>query len=204
MPQSRIPAVSRVQEVFEQVLALPEFRDLTASPLARVLEAVVDALGRFFARWLPTVEDSQIRLVSWLLLVGTAIAGAYLGVRWIAGRLPGTPRRGRDTSSRPAPRDAAGWGKWARAEALAGRLSEAATGLYQAVILHLEARGALRYGEWKTPGDYALEVSTEEALHAPFRSFLGQFVEVAFGPEEPTPEALGSLFAGAERLGCPI
>ena len=205
MQQSGMPAPDRVQEVLHQVLAQPEFQYSGMSPIMRWIQAVLGFVARFLERWLPTLGDSQARFLSWLLLGVTVAFGGYLVTGWILGRRPTTRLgRGGDVSLGSEALDAAGWGEWARAKARAGRLREAATGRYQSAILHLDSQGALRYREWKTPGDYALEMSDEEALRAPFLDFLGRFVEVAFGPHEPTPEAFESLSAGAKRLGCPI
>ncbi len=205
MQQSGMPAPSRVQEVLDQVLAQPEFQYAGASPLVRLWQGAWDLIRRFVERWLPTLGDSQIRFMSWLLLIVTVSFSGYLVTRWILGRRPTVrSRRGGEVSLPSEPLDSAGWGEWARAKARAGLLREAATGRYQSAILHLDSRGALRYREWKTPGDYALEMSDEEALRAPFLDFLGRFVEVAFGPHEPTPVAFESLSAGAKSLGCPI
>jgi len=205
MQQSGMPAPGRVQEVLDRVLAQPEFQYAGTSPLMRWIQAALDFVGRLFERWWPALGDSQVRFLSWLLLGVTVAFGGYLVTRWILGRRPTTrSRRGGDVSLRSEPLDSAGWGEWARDKARAGRLREAATGRYQSAILHLDSRGVLRYREWKTPGDYALEMSDEEALRAPFLDFLGRFVEAAFGPHEPTPEAFESLSAGAKSLGCPI
>jgi len=205
MQQSGIPAPERVQEVFDQVLAQPEFQYAGTSLVGRWIAAAWDLIGRVVRRWLPALGDSQIQLLSWLLLAVVVAVGGYVATRWILDRRQTTrSRRPGDAAPRSEPLDSAGWAEWARAKARAGRLREAATGRYQAAVLHLDARGALRYREWKTPGDYALEMSDEEALRAPFLDFLGRFVEVAFGPHEPTPEAFESLSAGAKRLGCPI
>ncbi len=205
MRQSEIPAPDRVQEVLDRVLAQPDFQYAGTSPIMRWIAEALDSVGRFFERLLPTLEDSQIRFLSWLLLGLTVVFAGYLVTRWILGRqLAVRSRRGSEVPLPSEPLDSAGWGEWARAKARAGLLRAAATGRYQSAILHLDSRGVLRYRDWKTPGDYALEMSDEEALRAPFLDFLVRFVEVAFGPHEPTPEAFESLSAGAERLGCPI
>ena len=203
--QSGILAPDRVQEVFDQVLAQPEFQYAGTSLVVAWIQAALDLIGRVLGRWLPALGDSESRLLSWLLIAVTVAVGGYVATRWVLGRRPTTrSRRPGDVSPRSEPLDSAGWGEWARAKARAGRLREAATGRYQSAILHLASLGALRYREWKTPGDYALEISDEEALRAPFLDFLGRFVEVAFGPHEPTPEAFESLSVRAKRLGCPI
>jgi hypothetical protein len=205
MQQSGIPVPSRVQEAFDQVLTQPEFQYAGTSPVVRWVAAAWNWFGRMVRRWLPNLDESQIRLLSWLLLGAAVAVAVSMAVRWIRARRKGKRSGGATAVSRPSgPLDAVGWGEWARAKARAGQLREAASGLYQAAILHLDARGAVRFREWKTPGDYALEMSDQEALRAPFLDFLGQFVEVAFGPHEPTPETFASLSAGAERLGCPI
>ncbi len=205
MPQSGIPTPGRVQEVLDQVLAQPEFQYAGTSPLVGLMQAALDLIGRFVRHWLPALGDSQIRFLSWVLVAVAVVGVAYAATRWILGHRPTSrSRRGGDVPVRSEPLDSAGWGEWARAKAREGRLREAATGRYQSAILHMDSRGALRYREWKTPGDYALEMSDEEELRAPFLDFLGRFVEVAFGPHEPTPEAFESLSAGAKRLGCPI
>ena len=205
MQQSEIPAPGRVQEVLDQVLAQPEFQYATSSPIVRWIQAALDLISRFVRRWMPALGDPQVRLLSWLLVAVAVGVGGYLATRWIRGRrTTARSRQPGDVLPRSEPLDSAGWGEWARAKARAGRLREAATGRYQSAILHLDSRGVLRYREWKTPGDYALEMSDEDALRAPFLDFLGRFVEVAFGPHEPTPEAFESLSVHARRLGCPI
>ena len=90
---------------------------------------------------------------------------------------------------------------WAREAARAGRLREAATGVYQATILRMDARGSLRYREWKTPGDYALEMPDNEPSRAAFVDFLGRFLELAFGASEPTDEGFEAFSAAASRIG---
>jgi Domain of unknown function (DUF4129) len=213
MLQSRIPDVDRVRQVFEEVLSQPAFRTRAESPLSAFLHAigrpferffrsVGQAVGRLLARWLPGLDPGQICLIGWVALVALIGLLLYVLIHRFGGRqdAPRPPARAR---AAPADRTPAGWMSWARERAMAGRLRDAASGLYQAVILSLEARGALRYGEWKTPGDYAIEVSGDPGLRGPFRGFLAQFVAITFGPADPTPEALATLFDHAERLGCP-
>jgi len=202
MQQAPLPTAARVQEVFEEVLAEREFAVGDTPPLVRLFNRIIDAVQRFLSRWMPDLGEEQVRVLAWLLLAGTVVLSALVVWRWISDRGPRRRTAAGGSVAHEAPRDAAGWVSFARSEAAAGHLREAATGLYQAVIRHLETEGAVRYGEWKTPGDYALEAGRDPDLRGPFRSFLSHFVALAFGPSEPTREGLDVLFARAERLGC--
>lgn len=200
--QTSIPATAEVREVFEQVLSEPEFHYVGTSPLVSAVQAVTRWIRDLLNRLFPNLGEAEIRIVSWVLLGVCVLFTIHLLLRWFRdGKIPGRRHRAPDTAALTRPRDAAEWREWARSSAGAGRLRDAATGIYQATILTLDERGALRYREWKTPGDYALEVSGQEALRAPFLDFLGHFVEVAFGPVEPTREAYEALSAGAARFG---
>lgn len=198
---AQLPESEAIRSVFEAVLASPDFEPARTSLAARVVRFIWQAIDRLFGDWLPTLEEGPLEVISLLLVVAAAVA--IVAVAW--NRTLG--RRGTSTRRGPAvpavgPRGVAEWVEWARGARGSGDLRLAATGLYQAVVLHLESRGVIRFGEWKTPGDYADEIDgREEAV--PFEAFLALFVEVAFGPREPTGEALDRLFTRAERLGCP-
>jgi hypothetical protein len=202
MQQSGIPAAADVREVFEQVLADPDFQYAGTSPIIGWFRAAAQWIEDFLSRWIPVLGDTEARILSWFLLVAVVGGMIYLIVRRFSDRGPSV-RRPALVGGSPAqrPRDASDWMAWAAEAARAGRLRDAATGLYQATVLRLDARGALRYREWKTPGDYALEVTDDDQLRGPFLDFLSRFLEVAFGPTEPTSEAFEALSAGAARIG---
>lgn len=202
MQQARIPAPARIQEVFDEVLARPEFQERAVAPLVTAVQWLLDQLARFLRWILPSVGEAEVELVAWFLFAGAVGLFLILAWRFVSDRSDGSGKA--RTAMRPAkaPRDAAGWVRWARAAQQEGRLRDAATGLYQAVVLHLEARGIVRYGQWKTPGDYAVEASRDPTVHPRLRSFLTAFVPVAFGPTDPSPDAVEALFAHAASLGC--
>lgn len=200
MQQTGIPSAGAVREVFEQVLAEPDFRSATTSPLLRAFRAVVDWIQDLVNRWFPALGEGEVRILSWVFMGASAIFAGHLLWRRFGGRgRPREPRADSTTTPSEEPRDASEWMEWARGAAEQGRLRDAATGVYQATVLTLDARGALRYREWKTPGDYANEVAGQD-VRAPFLDFLGRFVEMAFGSAEPTPEAFETFAAGAARL----
>lgn len=199
--QQELPGADEIWAVFDRVLASPDFQQPTESIAERIVGLVYDFLRALFGRWMPTLDDETVRLVS-LALVFLA-AGAVIVATWrrTVDRDSRAGRRSRRTSA-TSPRSATDWVRRARQAQREGRLRDAATALYRAVVLHLEARGDVRYGEWKTPGDYALEVGGTDA-ESSFESFLALFVEIAFGPRAPTDDSVESLFARAGRLGCP-
>lgn len=199
---AQLPEAEAIRSVFESVLAGPDFEPVRTSLAARVVRFVWTTVDRLFGDWLPTLEEGPLEILSLVLVTAAAVALVVTGWRRTVGR-GGRVRRSRPEAATPGPRGVADWVDWARGARGSGDLRLAATGLYQAVVLHLEGRGAVRYGEWKTPGDYADEIEGRDEA-APFESFLALFVEVAFGPREPTGEAVDALFTRAERLGCPI
>lgn len=202
--QEALPSSDGIRAAFEDVLAGEEFRYAEAAPWARWFQAFVDFLRDVLGRWWPDLEDSDLRMISWAALALFTIAVVLLAHRW-ASRLERRSRRvARDAEGgAEAPLDARGWASRARAAAAAGRYREAATGLYQATILDMDARGRLRYRDWKTPGDYAVEVSGEEATRAGFIAFLGDFLTIAFGPADPDASAFEALTTRAAALGSP-
>lgn len=200
MQEASIPDAEAVRGVFREVLAGPDFQYAGTSPLVRAFRAVVEWVQDLFHRWFPALGDSETRTLSWIALGLCALFAIHFLLRRLRDRRPRPRRETAFEEPTRAPRDAEGWWIWARGRAQAGHLRDAATGVYQATILRLDARGSLRYGEWKTPGDYALEVSASD-VRAPFMDFVGRFVEIAFGPAEPTTEAYEALSTGAARLG---
>lgn len=198
---AQLPEAEAIRSVFESVLAGPDFEPVRTSLAERVVRFIWTVLDRLFGDWLPTLEEGPLEVLSLLLVTAAAAAMVVTAWRKTVGRGVSVTRR-QESATEPGPRGVSDWVEWARGARGDGDLRLAATGLYQAVVLHLEGRGALRYGEWKTPGDYAEEIGAREEA-VPFESFLALFVQVAFGPQEPTDDAVDTLFNRAERLGCP-
>lgn len=201
--QAQIPTPDAVDSVFADVLSRPEFQYTGTSPLERWLSGALEFFFDLLRRWFPALSDAQVRWVQGLVFFFVVLGLILLATRWARGRSSAEPRRSVPRASGPEMRDARAWRRWASSAAAEGRLREAATGLYQSVILHLDSRGAVRHREWKTPGDYLDEVGDDATLRARLRDFLEGFVELAFGRGEPTPDAFELLDASADRLGCP-
>jgi hypothetical protein len=205
MQQGALPTSDRVRAVFEDVLAGREFQYAESAPWVRWLQAFVDFLGDILRRWWPDLADSEIRLISWVALAVFTGLAVLLIHRWSTGVERGSRRRSRvSTDAAPGALDARDWASRSRTAAAAGRYREAATGLYQATIMEMDAAGRLRYRDWKTPGDYALEIRSEDPARAGFYAFLADFLAVAFAPAEPDASAFASLSARAAALGSGI
>ncbi|MDX1492429.1 MAG: DUF4129 domain-containing protein [Longimicrobiales bacterium] len=196
----QLPDDETVRAVFQDVLAGPDFEPARMSLAERFVRFVFDILDRIFGDWLPTLDEGTTRVIALILVA--VVVGTLVSMVWRRTGDTGRRRDGGQVRAKAGPRTPREWVELARDARSRGDLRGAATGLYQAVVLHLEGRGALRYGEWKTPGDYALEAQGGDAA-GPFESFLALFVEVAFGPDDPTDDALESLFHRARGVGCP-
>ena len=108
MQQSGVPAPGRVQEIIDQVLAQPEFQYASTSPVVRWIRAALDLIGRVVRRWLPALGDTQIQLLSWLLVAVTVAVGGYVATRWKLGhRTPMRPQAG-NVSTQAVPLDSVG------------------------------------------------------------------------------------------------
>jgi hypothetical protein len=205
----RLPTGPEVAGALERVYARPEFQPRPPG----VTEPIRAAIARAWA-WVRGLldglpgfgGDSELleRLLVIVLVVAAAAIVAYLLHQTLAGLAGGGARasgNGPDDSE-PGARSlpAAGW------EALAARLAadsrhrEAALALYQALLLRLEHRGALRYDAAKTPGDYLREARAHPQGRR-LATFLRAFEPVAFGGRPIDHEGYARLRAVLDTEG---
>ncbi|MBV9775143.1 MAG: DUF4129 domain-containing protein [Gemmatimonadetes bacterium] len=185
------PTPEQVGRALGRVYARPEFAERRASPLMRWL---TDWYGRLHDAFWELVHRFQLMersapvvywlILAWLTLSALAILAHFATTgyqawrgreRKSAGGPRGVPRPGH------RPLDAAGWEAEARRAAAEGRLRDAALALYQALLLRLHDRGALRYEASKTPGDYRREARGNAEVSRTLDAFLRRFEPVAFG-----------------------
>jgi len=181
-----LPAPAQVDDALEHVYALPEFAPAGRSPIQEGLAAAWRWI-RDFIRWLTPDLDFGAAGDRTLLVVLVALM-AVVGIAAVAhlsGVLPRLLRREeRAEAARLAagrPSRAAEWEARARRSAAAGEWREAALALYQALLLRLEERGAVRYDPSKTPGDYRREARRNAEARGVLDGFLRAFEPVAFG-----------------------
>jgi hypothetical protein len=200
--QASLPTEPQVRAALERVYARPELAPPEPGPLDGIRAFFGRLMGRLFD-WLSSFgslrTDSPI--VYWLVMGSLIALGLGIVLYFIHNTLL------RLGASDPAPRVEAGpggaidarartaaeWEEEARRAAAAGRFRDAAVALYQALLLRLEAAGALRYDPAKTPGDYRREARRSPQAAGALTGFLRGFEPVVFGGR-----ALDA--AGYERL----
>lgn len=183
----RIPTAQQVQEAVERVYARPEYqehhgiREWLAGMMSRVWAWIADKLSAFgelkvshpWIWWL---------VVGWLVLSVLALLAHLVWTTLQAAKRGEDASPGGATKSRATrPRTAADWEAEAARLAAEGRMREAAAALYQALLLRLDSRGAVRFDPSKTPGDYRREARKQPEASKSLNAFLRLFEPVAFG-----------------------
>jgi hypothetical protein len=186
--QRALPTAPEVQRALDEVYALPEFAERTLpGPLRWLAErwAGLKAwIAVLFERF--QVLETTAPFLFWLVVAGLALAAlAIIGHFVLAAEgawraRERRPRAAAETGAAAA-RGPAEWEAEARRAAAEGRLRDAALALYQALLLRLDARGALRFDASKTPGDYRLETRAKPDSARVLDDFLRRFEPVAFG-----------------------
>lgn len=206
----QIPAAAQVDEALRRTYARPALQPREPGPLDALREwwrQMWARIGQFFDRFGDLRSDNP--LVYWgviavLVAVGLSIL-FYLLWSTLA-RMEDRGGEGRPAVERgPAlnarARTAAEWEDEAGRAAAEGRYREAATALYQALLLRLEAAGALRYDPAKTPGDYRRETRRDPRASGALTAFLRGFEPAVFGGRALDGEGYERLRAAAAGAG---
>lgn len=202
----------QVAEALERVFARPEFTERSVPAVLRWLNDQWAAVKAWIVSLLQSLLQLEAtgRVLFWIIiaLLVAALVAALVHIAYTIA----FAFRGRDRAGSPATEaaeeagfvndtDPAAWEARARAAAAAGRLRDAALALYHAVILRLDASGAVRFLPGKTPGEYRREARRAGELGGRFDLFLRIFHPVAFGPRAPEVGAWTSLREAASELG---
>lgn len=206
----QLPTAARVDEALRRTYARPALQPREPGPFDSVREwwrQLWARVGQLFERFGDLRSDSP--LVYWavigvLVVIGLSIL-FYLLWSTLA-RMEDRGGEGRRAVERgPAlnarGRTAAEWEEEARRAAADGRYREAATALYQALLLRLEAAGALRYDPAKTPGDYRRETRRDPHASGALTAFLRGFEPAVFGGRTLDGEGYERLRAAAAGAG---
>ncbi len=183
----RIPTAAEVQAAVARVYARPEFQERHTWQewlMARVARAFAWLGDRL--SWLDGLRTTHPVLfwliLAWLVAALVALVGHIV---WTAAKVARRAEGGGTAAAKeagpPRPRGAAGWEAEAARLAGLGRLREAAAALYQALLLRLDALGAVRWDASKTPGDYRREARRHPEAARALGGFLRLFEPVAFG-----------------------
>jgi len=210
--QSRIPTAAQVDEALRRTYARPELRPREPGALDGVREWWRELLSRI-GHWLGGLGNlrGDTPVLYWLMIVVlVAAALAILGyllwstlLRMEERGAIGTPAAARSATPNARARSAAEWEDEARRAAGEGRYREAAVALYQALLLRLEAAGAVRYDPAKTPGDYRREARRDPRAAGALTAFLRGFEPAVFGGRALDGEGYERLRTAAAGAGEP-
>lgn len=183
----RLPTAEEVQRAVATVYSRPEYAER---------HGIGDWFNRKLADFFGWLGDrlasfGELRLshpwifwfvIAWLAIAAVALLAHLVWTALQAARRaePETERAGGKTV-KAKPRTAAGWEAEAVRLAAEGKLREAAAALYQALLLRLDGRGAVRFDPSKTPGDYRREARPHPEAARALTAFLRLFEPVAFG-----------------------
>lgn len=184
---AQVPSAPRVQEAVAKVFRRPEFQEhhgigeWVNEHVTRVLFWIVREL-QAFAGLKETHPVVFYTVIAWLCITALAIVAhlVWTAVQAARGGDDG-PKVKAERSPGTKPRTAQEWEAEAARLAASGRLREAAVALYHALLLRLDARGAVRFDPSKTPGDYRREARAHPDAARTLASFLRLFEPVAFG-----------------------
>ena len=185
-----------VREVVREVLARPEFRPPERSLLERVLDWVLEAIGRLLAALGGSGAGGIVGLVLLaLVLVGVGI----LAARFSRGLTPSPEVAAAVVGGRR--RSAAEWRADAEAQEGAGAWRDAVRSRYRALVADLAARGLVEEVPGRTAGEYRREVG--RALPAAASDFAGatELFEVAwYGRADTGPQEAAHLRDLSDRV----
>jgi hypothetical protein len=204
--QTRLPSAAEVQRALNEVYSRPEFhprsglREWVQRHLAAVLYWLLERISA-----LGGLRGSNPVLfwiiVGWLVLAVIALLAHIIWSTVQAARGGEEHAPGEKGAPRAKPRAATDWEAEAARLAAAGRLREAALALYQALLLRLDAAGAVRFDASKTPGDYRREARAHPDEARRLGGFLRLFEPVAFGGRDVDPEGWERLRSAAAPGG---
>jgi hypothetical protein len=205
----QLPSAAQVDRALREVYAQPEFVAHTEPPglMDHIREQIGKAIGWLVDR-LSGVggvqEAGPAVFYTVVVLLAAAAIGLLAHIFYTSGvafsRGRGAAPGGDGVGPR-GPRTAADWEGAARRAAAEGRLREASLALYNALVLRLDARGALRFDPAKTPGDYRREMRGNPEVARPFAAFVRGFEPVVFGGRALDAHGYERLRAAAGEAG---
>jgi hypothetical protein len=205
----QLPDAAQVDRALREVYAQPDFVPNKEPPglMDLIWEQIGKAVAWVFDRLSGIGAVKEAGPVVFYIIVAVLCAAAIgllahlfytSGVAFSRERGAGP---GDDGGAQRGPRTAADWEGAARRAAAEGRLRDASLALYNALVLRLDARGALRFDPAKTPGDYRREVRANPEVARPFAAFLRGFEPVVFGGRPLDPDGYERLRAAAGEAG---
>jgi hypothetical protein len=185
-----------VREVVREVLSRPEFRPPERSLMERLLDWVLEAVGRLLA----ALGGSGAGGIVGLVLLALVLVGAgILAARFSRGLTPSPEVAAAVVGGRR--RSAAEWRAEAEAQERTGAWRDAVRSRYRALVADLAARGLVEEVPGRTAGEYRSEVG--RALPAAASDFAGatELFEVAwYGRADTGPREAAHLRDLSDRV----
>jgi hypothetical protein len=186
----------QVRVAVREVLSRPEFRPPDRSLAERVIDWVLETIGRLLAALGGSGAGGIVGLVLLALVV--------LGVIVLAGRFSRGLTPSREVAAAVpggARRSAAEWRAQAEAQERAGAWREAVRSRYRALVAELAARGLVEEIPGRTAGEYRQEVRRSLPDAAPDFAGATELFEVAWYGRAPTgPREAGHLRDLSDRV----
>jgi Domain of unknown function (DUF4129) len=181
--EPRVPVrdPEQVREVVREVLSRPEFRPPQRSLTERVLDWVLELIGRLLA----ALGGSGAGGIVGLVLLALALVGVgVLVARFSRGLTPSPELAAAVPGARR--RSAAEWRAEAEALERAGAWREAVRSRYRALVADLAARGLVEEVPGRTAGEYRREVGRAVPEATPDFAGATELFEAAWYGRSPT------------------
>lgn len=200
----RLPALdaSGAHKSLDQILARKEFHQVHGPTwLDRLQYKIVEWLDSLFSRF---VSSSSVPIIGKSIIWGL-VALAVMALAWLIYREIKKNARVDGFIPDVVPISAKNWTVWlAEAEAAAakGNWRDAVHLAYWAGISFLEAGGAWRPDQARTPREYLRLISTESEVRPALSTLTRQLELTWYGFQAAGPESFAETMTQLERLGC--
>jgi hypothetical protein len=156
-----------------------------------------------FADWLDGLRHTHpVAYIVILLGMVTILTVITVHLTWILRRAMRAAVEGAGVAARgTAPHDAAWYRDLARRLGAEGRYREALAQRFQALVLELDQRGAVRFHPSKTPGEYVREARLPDGDRGAFSALVAQLYRHLFGGVPASSDAWNAFDTAAMHIG---
>lgn len=199
-----LPPPAAIRAARDRVFERPEFEYGTAP---RVGESVLEMILRWFREFVDWFSKafpvlSIVVLVSMLVVLVAIVA--HLVWTWrVARRTAYQAEDPEDLAAALRRLDPRPFRERALSHAGAQRFDEAVRDLYTALLLTLDARGAVRYARHKALLDYRIEAAGDPSARAVLARFEDAYPPGSFGLRPPDAARFRELVAALDSVGPP-
>lgn len=185
------------RQAAERELSKGIYSEQEPGPVERVVEAVVDWIGRLLDRAAAATPGGA----GGLLILALVVVGLAVLVAWRTGPVRRNARAGSAVVELSGPLDAEQHRRRADGHAAAGQFAEAVRERMRAIVRELETRGVLEPRPGRTADEVAREAGAVVPAVAPdLRTAAGVFDEVWYGGRTATAQADAVMRQADQRV----